>query len=122
MQLKYDYIIVGSGATGAISAHALVEAGVNVAVLDVGVEDEKYKELIPNKDFISIRKEDKDQKSYFLGKNFEGIPWQTSKVGSQLTPPRNYLTQLAEKFIPFESDSFMPMESMAKGGLGGGWG
>ena len=62
MQLKYDYIIVGSGATGAISAHALVEAGVNVAVLDVGVEDEKYKELIPNKDFISIRKENKDPK------------------------------------------------------------
>lgn len=122
MQLNYDYIIVGSGATGAISAHALVEAGMNVAVLDVGVEDEKYKEIIPNKDFISIRKEESDQKNYFLGKDYEGIPWQTSKVGSQLTPPRNFLTQLTEKFIPFESDSFKPMESMAKGGLGGGWG
>ncbi len=122
MQLKYDYIIVGSGATGAIAAHALVEAGVNVAVLDVGVEDEKYKEIIPNKDFISIRKEDDNQKKYFLGNDFEGIPWQTSKVGSQLTPPRNFLTQLSKKFIPFESDSFSPMESMAKGGLGGGWG
>lgn len=122
MQLKYDYIIVGSGATGAIAAHALVEAGVNVAVLDVGVEDEKYKDIIPNKDFISIRTEDDKQKNYFLGKDYEGIPWQTSKVGSQLTPPRNFLTQLTEKFIPFESDSFKPMESMAKGGLGGGWG
>lgn len=122
MQLKYDYIIVGSGATGAIAAHALAEEGVNVAVLDVGVEDEKYKNIIPDKDFISIRKEDDNQKSYFLGKEYEGIPWQTSKVGSQLTPPRNFLTQLTEKFIPFESDSFKPMESMAKGGLGGGWG
>jgi hypothetical protein len=122
MQLKYDYIIVGSGATGAITANTLAEAGVNVAVLDVGVEDETYKEIIPNKDFISIRKEDKNQHDYFLGKNFEGIPWQTTKVGSQLTPPRNFLTQLAEKFIPFESESFKPMESMAKGGLGGGWG
>ena len=43
-------------------------------------------------------------------------------MGSQLTPPRNFLTELAEKFIPFESESFKPMESMAKGGLGGGWG
>jgi hypothetical protein len=122
MQLNYDYIVVGSGATGAIAAYSLVEAGVNVAVLDVGVEDEQYKTLIPNKDFISIRKEEADQQNYFLGKQFEGIPWETTKVGSQLTPPRNFLTQLTEKLIPFQSDSFKPMESMAKGGLGGGWG
>jgi hypothetical protein len=122
MQLNYDYIVVGSGATGAIAAHALVESGAQVAVLDVGVEDEQYKNLIPNNDFVSIRTAEKQQHDFFLGKQFEGIPWQTSKVGSQLTPPRNFLTQLAEKFIPFESDSFKPMESMAKGGLGGGWG
>jgi len=122
MQLKYDYIVVGSGATGAIAAFSLVEAGVNVAVLDVGIEDTKYKDIIPNKDFVSIRKEDEQQKKFFLGNQFEGIPWESSRVGSQLTPPRNFLTQLADKFIPFESDSFKPMESMAKGGLGGGWG
>ena len=122
MQLKFDYIVVGSGATGAIAAYSLVEAGVNVAVLDVGVEDEQYKNIIPNKDFISIRKEDTEQQNYFLGKQFEGIPWETTKVGSQLTPPRNFLTQFTEKLIPFQSDSFKPMESMAKGGLGSGWG
>lgn len=122
MQLEFDHIVVGSGATGAIAAYSLVEAGVKVAVLDVGVEDETYKQLIPDKDFISIRKEEENQKDYFLGKHFEGIPWETSKVGSQLTPPRNFLTQLTEKFIPFESDTFKPMESLAKGGLGGGWG
>ncbi len=122
MQLSYDYIVVGSGATGAIAAYSLVEAGVNVAVLDVGVEDETYKNLIPDKDFIAIRTEEKNQQEYFLGKQFEGIPWETTKVGSQLTPPRNFLTQLTDKFIPFESDTFKPMESLAKGGLGGGWG
>jgi hypothetical protein len=122
MQLKYDYIVVGSGATGAIAAYSLAEAGVNVAVLDVGVEDEKYKDIVPSKDFISIRREEKEQQEYFLGKNFEGIPWNTSRVGSQLTPPRNFLTRLADQLIPFHSDSFMPMESLAKGGLGGGWG
>ena len=122
MQLNYDYIVVGSGATGAIAAFSLIEAGVNVAVLDVGIEDEKYKESIPNKDFISIRKEESQQQKFFLGKEFEGIPWENSRVGSQLTPPRNFLTQLSDTFIPFESDTFKPMESMAKGGLGGGWG
>ena len=122
MQLKYDYIVVGSGATGAIAAYSLAEEGVTVAVLDVGEEDEQYKNIIPEKDFISIRKEESNQHKYFLGKDFEGIPWDTIKVGSQLTPPRNFLTRLADKLIPFESDSFKPMESLAKGGLGGGWG
>jgi hypothetical protein len=122
MQRQYDYIVIGSGATGAIAAYALAEAGVDVAVLDVGMEDERYKSSIPDKDFISIRQEEKDQKDYFLGKNYEGIPWNTSRVGSQLTPPRNFLTAGIQNFLPFDSDSFMPMESMAKGGLGGGWG
>lgn len=122
MQVNYDYIVVGSGATGAIAAYALVEEGLNVAVLDVGVEDEHYKNVVPDKDFISIREQDFNQKNYFLGKHLEGIPWETTKVGSQLTPPRNFLTQLSDALIPFQSDSLKPMESLAKGGLGGGWG
>ena len=66
MQLKYDYIVVGSGATGAIAAYSLAEEGVTVAVLDVGEEDEQYKNIIPEKDFISIRKEESNQHKYFL--------------------------------------------------------
>jgi hypothetical protein len=74
-------------------------------LLDVGIEDTKYKDIIPNKDFVSIRKEeDTRQKNFFLGNQFEGIPWESSRVGSQLTPPRNFLTQFADKFIPFESE------------------
>jgi hypothetical protein len=122
MQVDFDYIVVGSGATGAIAAWKLAGENCNVAVLDVGIRDEEYKSIIPDKDFISIRKEDNLQHSYFLGKHFEGIPWQTTKVGSQLTPPRSFLTQLTEKLIPFESETFKPMESLANGGLGGGWG
>ncbi|MCW1148827.1 hypothetical protein [Flavobacterium lacisediminis] len=122
MELNYDYIVVGSGATGAIASHFLVESGVTVAVLDVGIEDTTYKNQIPSKDFLSIRKEEEEQYRYFLGERFEGIPWGKGRVGSQLTPPRGYLTQAVEKYIPFSSSSFFPMESLAKGGLGGGWG
>ncbi|WP_299314531.1 hypothetical protein [uncultured Aquimarina sp.] len=122
MQLSYDYIVVGSGATGAIAAKTLVDSGVQVGLLDIGEEDTIYKNTIPNSDFISIRKKDKQQHSYFLGKEFEGIPWETKRVGSQLTPPRSFLTRFSEKLTPFQSDSFQPMESTAKGGLGGGWG
>lgn len=122
MPLSYDYIVVGSGATGAIAAYALAKKGVNVAVLDVGEEDNKYQSQIPNKDFVTIREEDRTQHNYFLGDRFEGIAWDTARVGSQLTPPRSFLVQNTERFIPFSSDTFKPMESLAKGGLGGGWG
>lgn len=118
----YDYIVVGSGATGAIAAKTLVDAGLQVGLLDIGEEDLEYKQSIPNSDFTSIRNTDKNQHSYFLGNRFEGIPWETTRVGSQLTPPRSFLTRFAEKLIPFQSDTFQPMESTAKGGLGGGWG
>ena len=122
MQLNYDYIVVGSGATGAIAAKTLVDAGKHVGLLDIGEKDDVYKDNIPNTDFTTIRKEDKKQHSYFLGNDFEGIPWGTGRVGSQLTPPRSFLTRFSERLIPFKSDSFQPMESTAKGGLGGGWG
>jgi len=120
--IEFDYIVIGSGATGAISAKALVDKGVNVTMLDVGVEDDKYKQKIPNKDFVSLRKNEKEQSSFFLGDDFEGVPWETSRVGSQLTPPRNFLTSLSEKILPVDSGAFQPLESLAKGGLGGGWG
>jgi len=122
MRTDYDYIVVGSGATGAMAAQTLVEAGVRVAVLDVGERDEVYAPLIPDQDFDTLRRQDAGQHRYLLGDAFEGIPWETARVGSQLTPPRSFLTRGTDRFLPFESDTLWPMESLARGGLGGGWG
>ncbi len=118
----YDYIIVGSGPTGAQAAQTLVEAGLKVLMMDAGIKDETYRDLIPKKDFITLREQDEKQHEYFLGKNFEGIPWGKIKVGSQLTPPRKFLVQHVDRLLPFHSESFSPMESLAYGGLGSGWG
>src|SRR3989304_1375767 len=118
----HDYIIVGSGCTGAMAAQTLVEAGAKVTMLDVGVEDKTYKKIIPNKDFISIRKEENEQHQYFLGKNFEGISFRNVSTGAQLTPPRKFMIELVEKYLPLISENFFPMESLAYGGLGNGWG
>jgi hypothetical protein len=122
MQADYDFIVVGSGATGAMAAQTLVESGARVAVLDVGERDEVYAPLIPAQDFETLRRQDPGQHRYLLGDDFEGVPWATSKVGSQLTPPRNFLTRSADRFLPFDSETLKPMESLARGGLGGGWG
>ena len=118
----HDYLVVGSGATGAQAAQTLVEGNGKVAMLDVGITDDKYKYLVPDADFVSIRERDLGQHSYFLGTEFEGIPWGGIKVGAQLTPPRRFMTRDTERLIPLASDSFQPMESLAYGGLGNGWG
>jgi len=118
----HDYIVVGSGCTGAMVAQTLVESGVRVTMLDVGVQDKTYKGVIPKKDFISIRKEENEQHEYLLGKNFESIPLGNVGTGAQLTPPRKFMTELVEKYLPLVSENFFPMESLAYGGLGNGWG
>ena len=120
--MTYDFIVVGSGATGAMAAQTLTEAGALTAMLDVGFRDEKYADQIPERDFLSIRKEDETQHRYMLGEKFEGIPLDEVKTGAQLTPPRLHVIREVEKWLPLHSDSFFPMESLAYGGLSASWG
>lgn len=117
-----DFIVVGSGCTGAIAAQTLAEAGHTVMIIDGGQHDEGEAAKIPDKDFISLRKTDDFQDEYFLGKHFESLPTGKTSSGSQLTPARNFLTRETEKYIPLISDNFSAIESLAVGGLGGGWG
>ncbi len=122
MSNTHKYIIVGSGPSGAMAAQTLVEAGKQVVMLDVGEKDEKYSKIVPDKDFENIRKEEKGQKKYLLGDDFEAIPWDDVKVGAQLTPSRKSMIRNVSKFTPIVSDNFFPMESLGYGGLGSGWG
>ena len=122
MSKTHEYLVVGSGPSGAMAAKTLVDAGKSVTMLDVGEKDEKYSKLVPDKDFLSIRKEEKKQERFLLGDEFEAIPWDEVKVGAQLTPSRKAMIKNVEKLIPLLSDTFLPMESLAYGGLGTGWG
>jgi hypothetical protein len=122
MNQYFEYIVIGSGPCGAQAAQTLVEAGKNIAVLDVGFTDEHYKKLVPDDDFENIRRNDTSQHRYLLGDQFEAIPLDDLKVGAQLTPPRKYIIKDVNKLIPLDSETFVPMESLAYGGLGSGWG
>lgn len=118
----HDYIIIGSGCTGAMAAQTLVEAGAKVLMLDVALVDHKYKHLFPEKNFIDIRKQEREQSSYLLGEEFEAVPTTSIKTAAQLTPSRKHLIEKVEELLPMRSSSFFPMESLAYGGLGSGWG
>jgi hypothetical protein len=117
-----DYVVVGSGCSGAIAAQTLIEGGANVLMIDVGVQDDSLRKLIPGKDYLTIRKTDKNQSKYLIGPHGEGIAWGRVGKGAQVTPPRQYMTKDIGKYIPTDSDTFSPLESLAYGGLGVGWG
>ncbi len=117
-----DYIVVGSGCAGAMAAQTLIEAGATVAMLDVGIVNPNHNALVPDKDFLTIRKNEPKQYHYFMGEQAEDLAWKTIGKGAQITPQRKHMTELVEQFLPVKSESFRPLESLGYGGLGIGWG
>jgi hypothetical protein len=118
----FDYVVIGSGCAGAMAAQTLVEAKANVVMLDVGVSNPKYHKTVPDKDFLSIRRTEKDQYKYFLGEEIEGVSAGEIGKASQVTPTRSHMTALTDKLLPMDSSTFSPLESLGYGGLGIGWG
>jgi choline dehydrogenase-like flavoprotein len=117
----FEYLVVGSGCSGATAAQTLIDAGATVTMLDVGMQSDKDV-VIPDKDYLDIRKTEDDQHHYFIGDNASGVTWDKVGKGQQLTPPRKHIAQLTDTFLGVDSDSFSPLESLAYGGLGAGWG
>lgn len=105
-----------------MAAQTLVEQGVQVLMLDGGITDTEYEGSIPDKDYLSIKQHETNQYEYFIGKNFEGIPFGKVKTGEHLTPPRKFMLQKVHEWMPLLSDTFFPLESLSLGGLGNGWG
>jgi hypothetical protein len=118
----FQYIVVGSGCSGAMAAQTLVESGKQVVMLDVGESGDGYQTIIPNKDYLSLRAEDPDQYKYFLGRNAEGVTDGDAGKGAQITPTRQYMTRNSDIYIPLVSKNFSPIESLSYGGLGISWG
>lgn len=118
----HDYLVVGSGCSGAIAAQTLIEKGAKVTMLDTGITKDPAVATIPDEDFITLRKTDSQQYRYLIGNNAEGITWGKVGKGEQITPPRKHITESVDRYIPLESDSFSSFESLSYGGLGTGWG
>jgi hypothetical protein len=120
VEVTHEVIVVGSGMSGAHAAQTLVEGGRRVLMLDAGVREAHYAGIVPERNFLTLRETDEAQHRYFLGDDFEGIPW--GEAGHSLTPPRRYLVEGTERWCPLRSDAFHALESLCYGGLGSGWG
>lgn len=122
MKNVVDVLVVGSGCSGSMAAQTLIESGKQVLMLDVGYLPDPASKQIPDKDFLSLRTKDKDQHLYFIGQDASGISWGDVGKGEQITPPRSHIFRGTEQLIPLRSRTFNPLESLAYGGLGAGWG
>jgi choline dehydrogenase-like flavoprotein len=119
VEVIHDHVVVGSGITGAQAAHALIEGGARVVMLDGGFKDETYADLISPQDHLTLRAGDPEQHRWLLGDRYEGVPW--GEAAHTLTPPRQHIVRETERWLPAQGD-FQRMESLAYGGLGAGWG
>lgn len=117
-----DIVVVGSGPSGVQAAQTLVEAGLQVLMLDAGNFDSKYDDITPQGNFLDLRAHDETQHRYLLGDDFESISDGDTKVGAQLTPSRKYVLNDVKEWLKTSSTNFTAMETLAKGGLGGAWG
>jgi choline dehydrogenase-like flavoprotein len=122
MNKSYEYTVIGSGPAAAMAAQTLAEAGKQVLVLDAGIQPGDIADATPADDFLTLRSTDASQYRYFLGEEFEAAGSDEVKPGAQLTPARQYMTALSDEITPVLSDTFRPVESLAYGGLGVGWG
>ncbi len=118
----FDYIVVGSGCSGAIAAQTLVEAGKRVAMLDVGEANPSSPSVVPDKDYVALRETDPEQYRYFIGEKASGVTINDTGKGAQITPTRSHMLRNVEDYIPLQSKTFAPIESLGYGGLGIGWG
>jgi hypothetical protein len=120
IDIIHDFLIVGSGMSSVHAAQTLVESGKKVTIIDVGTKSKNKLTINPSENFYNLRSQDKEQYKYLLGENLEGVIWQNPK--NHLTPERQYILDGANEFLPYQSENFNLIQSLARGGLGNAWG
>lgn len=115
-----DFIVVGSGPAAVQCAQTLLDGGAAVLMVDSGLEGKQAP--VDTGNFETLRQNWPDQNELWLGKELEGLSFSEIETGSQLTPPRRHLMAGVKDWTPLLSATFQPMESLARGGLGGAWG
>jgi choline dehydrogenase-like flavoprotein len=118
-QARFDTIVVGSGPAGVSAAYPLVDAGVRVLMVDGG----KVPDIgVPTGEYLATRATDPAQWQWMVGRDFRVLH------ATLQTSPKFRASSLAYVFRGFteanriEGDGFVPVGSLAVGGLSNAWG
>ena len=123
MTVEVDVIIVGAGASAVMAAEHLLAQKRRVLLLDAGNDgDDRYRGLIPDRSYSTIRREDCRQDRYGLGMDFEGIDLGKTGPLAQTTAPRQHVFRRGSELLKVSSDTFAAAESLTAGGLAEAWG
>jgi len=115
----FDCIIVGSGPAGVSAAFPLLEAGINVLMVDGGVAP-----TMPpiNSGFSETRLRDLGQRSNFIGNNFYSLLQREAISPKFRVPFHEYVFDGFLKSNNIQANDFIAIGSMAVGGLSNAWG
>lgn len=120
--MDIDIIVVGSGPSGVNAAKRAIDEGLSVTLIDFGNDEPDLAESIPPQPFSTLRRSDPNQRRYFVGTTFGSEVDRNDRLGSHFTAPRAYITKDVNALLPVASETFFPVQSLALGGLGVGWG
>jgi len=118
--IRWDVIIVGSGAGGAAAALGL--EGRRVLMLDVGLTPPANP--LPDEPMYSIREQRSDLHGTLLGEAFESLgPIGGEEISPKLKAPlMRYLSARPTGFPVDRENGFHAVQSFAQGGLANAWG
>ena len=114
-----DCIIVGSGICGVHAAYPLVERGLRVAMLDVGIIGETEKR--DERTFEDIRRTEPEQYKIFLGNDFSGIDLGGDHARAMVSGRRSHVASGGDIYAPIEQGTTQVLQSFARGGLSEAW-
>ena len=118
----FDVLVIGSGPAGVQALSRLSRERLRIGLIDPGKVEERYQALIPDKPFAEIRRDCRHQQRFLLGDHDEALAPKGTQLAAHLTPPRQYLLEGTERHLPFRSETLSHFQTLARGGLGAGWG
>ena len=114
-----DAVIVGSGPAGVSAAFPLIEAGMQVIMLDGG---KSQRTLPPNQAYLDARITSTDQHDWMIGSDFHALRSHQALSPKMRVPTHSHVFSDFNKLNRINPSDFVAIGSLAPGGLSNAWG
>ncbi|MBC7601457.1 MAG: GMC family oxidoreductase [Ramlibacter sp.] len=119
MTQTFDVIIVGSGPAGVSAAFPLVEAGLQVLMVDGGLMPEVPP---PPGQYLDLRRTDEHQVSWMVGDDFHALRNSAAISPKLRAPGHSHVFEGFASANRIDAHDFIGVGSLARGGLSNAWG